>query len=389
MSTGIEAEIDRFRERNATLEQTLQTQLEVLNGGASSDEVEQLISMQGVAERVSQFYEANAERLARLETLDREGRLEEATNQIRLHSEEQNSEFDLLERQLGLIRQVREANVEHARMIAGLQREDEIQRRRDTIELVRLEDECYQVVRGGHFAEARQLVGLAARMQEVELGRRRGEAEVAILEAQVPVERIWDRPGPGMCIEGYCKNNRCAEYGKQLFLNRGFGTFRLGPEFINFECPSCSISLKDMEWIHFIKDGLNGYLSVRVIDGGVFGSDSVKDLFAPLFLNSSYMKAQLREQSRDDGDMDEITDLFSLSQDLSQEMIEEWREEANREPERPEDGMGLFAYRVNLSVFERCTVEVTFRSSDIKYYTAGCKVKRPHRSMQMLRWERV
>ncbi len=134
--------------------------------------------------------------------------------------------------------------------------------------------------REGKFEEGKREIELSYMAQERELELLRKKIE--ILRETTSLPQIYDQPKPGLCIEGFCNSSSCTEYSKLVFLNKGFGTFMLGPECMNFCCPACSEPLQKVEKVCFIKDGPDGCLSVRVTDEGAMSSQFIRSLFYPL-----------------------------------------------------------------------------------------------------------
>lgn len=49
----------------------------------------------------------------------------------------------------------------------------------------------------------------------------------------------WRHASPGLCVEGYCRNNRCAAFGKLTIHTKGLGTFDVVLEASRVFCPLC------------------------------------------------------------------------------------------------------------------------------------------------------
>lgn len=57
----------------------------------------------------------------------------------------------------------------------------------------------------------------------------------------------WRTVGPGLNLEGTCKNKDCSAFEKKVWSPRGYGQFHLSYQIRNTPCVSCGKNLKKVE----------------------------------------------------------------------------------------------------------------------------------------------
>ena len=56
----------------------------------------------------------------------------------------------------------------------------------------------------------------------------------------------WRSASGGLCYENICNSKNCVAFGKQVIINMGYGSFKLGIPNDKIRCPVCQAKLQNL-----------------------------------------------------------------------------------------------------------------------------------------------